>query len=258
VYLGPKRHLSDAALEARFDGRNWRLFSLEARVGETGRLNIDYRPRSEGIVLEARSDDAGETFRAFDWSHKLEGGTITVTAVRRDVDAPLEGTFQIKGYKVSKAPLLARLLQVASLTGIIDVLGTRGLDFVTFDGAFRYNDGLLKIAKSRTFGSSLGITVEGSLDLDDDRADLKGTVVPAYTVNRVLGKIPILGPLLTGGKDEGVFAATYVVTGPLDNPKVKVNPLTALAPGFLRNLFGAIGKAGRPPPEEPSSTPVTQ
>jgi hypothetical protein len=57
-------------------------------------------------------------------------------------------------------------------------------------------------------------------------------------INSVLGNIPIIGKLLTGGKNEGIFAAKYVVKGRLENPRVSVNPLSALAPGFLRNLIG--------------------
>jgi uncharacterized protein YhdP len=132
------------------------------------------------------------------------------------------------------------LLQVASLTGIFNAL-QRGLDFTSFDGTFRYQDGILRFDRSRAYGSSIGITTEGLLDLEEDIADLKGTVVPAYTVNRVLGQIPILGPILTGGKDEGVFAASYGVSGPLEDPIIAVNPLSALAPGFLRKLFDVIG-----------------
>ncbi|MED6311114.1 MAG: AsmA-like C-terminal domain-containing protein, partial [Pseudomonadota bacterium] len=105
------------------------------------------------------------------------------------------------------------------------------------------------------YGSSIGITVEGALDLEEDIAELKGTVVPAYTVNRVLGQIPILGPILTGGENEGVFAASYAVNGPLEDPAIAVNPLSALAPGFLRKLFDAIGGDTEP---SPSAAPEKQ
>ncbi len=245
VSAGPARRFADLRLEASYDGRRWRRLRLEAMVSERGGLRIDYGPEGDGMRLELGSDDAGAMFKALDWTDKMEGGTITISARRVAPDTPLVGKVKIKRYKVTKAPMLARLLQVASLTGIFDVLGRRGLDFVRFDGRFVYDDGQLEIAKSRTYGSSIGITVEGNVDLEDGLADLRGTVVPAYTVNRVLGKIPILGPLLTGGKDEGVFAATYVVKGPLEHPEVKVNPLSALAPGFLRNLFNVIGGEGK-------------
>ncbi len=71
--------------------------------------------------------------------------------------------------------------------------------------------------------------------------DLTGVVVPAASTNRVLGNIPVLGQLLTGGEGQGLFAVTYDVAGPLDAPEVGVNPLSALAPGFLRGLFGRLG-----------------
>ena len=63
--------------------------------------------------------------------------------------------------------------------------------------------------------------------------------MPAYVINSLLGYIPLLGDLFTGGeKGGGVFAATYRMHGPTEEPKVEVNPLSALAPGFLRELFG--------------------
>ena len=84
--------------------------------------------------------------------------------------------------------------------------------------------------------------VEGSFDLEQDTVNIKGTIIPAYTINRVLGVIPVLGRLLTGGKDEGVFAATYKVKGSIENPTITANPLLALAPGFLRSLLGLLGE----------------
>ncbi|MFP3422545.1 AsmA-like C-terminal domain-containing protein, partial [Bacillus sp. SIMBA_161] len=87
---------------------------------------------------------------------------------------------------------------------------------------------------------ALGLTTKGEVDLDAGQLDLTGVVVPAASTNRVLADIPVLGKLLTGGEGEGLFAVTYDVTGPLNQPKVDVNPLSALAPGFLRGLFGRL------------------
>jgi hypothetical protein len=66
---------------------------------------------------------------------------------------------------------------------------------------------------------------------------IAGTLVPAYTLNSVLGNIPVLGNLLLGGEGQGIFAANFRLYGPRDDPKVSVNPLSTLAPGVLRNLF---------------------
>ena len=143
---------------------------------------------------------------------------------------------------MSDAPALARLLQVLSLTGIFSALNQTGLDFVTLDGEFRYFGGVLEVKDTRAFGSSIGITTAGSIFTGANVVRLDGTIVPAYTINQVLGKIPILGQILTGGKSEGVFAANYALSGSLENPEVSVNPLSALAPGFLRNLIGGNAK----------------
>ena len=61
-------------------------------------------------------------------------------------------------------------------------------------------------------------------------------------------KIPILGRLLVGREGEGLFAVTYTMKGDLKDPRVVVNPLSALAPGFLRRMFfiGEPGAEGRP------------
>ena len=66
---------------------------------------------------------------------------------------------------------------------------------------------------------------------------LEGTIVPSYTLNSVVGKVPLLGPLLTGGEGQGVFAARYTIKGDDSSPEVMVNPLAMLTPGFLRSLF---------------------
>lgn len=240
---------------ARFADGELDLLILKAGLPNDKTLQVDYRPDDRGHVLDVKSDDAGQALLALGWSDKLEGGALTISGQRKGPLERLQGKFTLSQFKMSRAPALARLLQVASLTGIFDAL-QRGLDFTSFDGEFGYRDEILQIDRSRAYGSSIGITLDGTLDLEEDIANLKGTVVPAYTVNRVLGQIPIIGAILTGGKDEGVFAASYGVNGPLDDPTIAVNPLSALAPGFLRNIFNLIG-GGSGQTSAPVVTPET-
>ena len=96
--------------------------------------------------------------------------------------------------------------------------------------------GRLTIDRARTFGPALGITLTGVIDRRRESLDMNGTLVPSYTLNSVLGKIPLLGNLFVGREGEGVFAATFSVKGPASGPVVTVNPLSALAPGFLRGI----------------------
>src|SRR5205085_6673847 len=77
-----------------------------------------------------------------------------------------------------------------------------------------------------------------------DRVNLRGTFVPAYTVNNFFSQIPLFGPILGGGSHEGLFAINYRVSGSTTEPKLTINPLSAIAPGFLRQIFGALDGTG--------------
>jgi hypothetical protein len=84
---------------------------------------------------------------------------------------------------------------------------------------------------------SIGLTAKGSISRPDGKLDLAGLIVPVNSVNRVIGAIPLLGDLLTGGPGGGLFAVSYRLAGTSDEPSISVNPLTALAPGALRTLL---------------------
>ena len=94
-----------------------------------------------------------------------------------------------------------------------------------------------------------------TIDLDRQKIDLEGTIVPAYAINSLLGNIPILGNILQGGPGEGLFAATYKINGELAEPQISVNPWAALAPGFLRDIFTKdIDEGGATPPKAPTGS----
>jgi len=95
----------------------------------------------------------------------------------------------------------------------------------------------LRFKNLRTSGGSLGLTAAGTINTATNQINMEGTVVPFSSANRVLGAIPIFGSLLTGGEGGGLFAATYSERGNIQNPDFSVNPLSVLAPGFLRNIF---------------------
>ena len=80
----------------------------------------------------------------------------------------------------------------------------------------------------------------GTLKLGTDRLSINGTVAPAYTVNRVLGRIPVIGQILSGSGSDAALAATFRVNGSMSSPQISVNPLAALVPGMIRDLFSAF------------------
>ena len=168
------------------------------------------------------------------------GGLLRALNLR---DTVLGGTLRIRGEskgRIPKQTMEAKILSAASITGLLDALSGRGIRFDKLKTDITATENVVETDLLQAYGPGLGVTAKGSVDLNAGTVDLEGTVVPAYTVNTILGEIPLLGPLFTGGEGQGLFAFVYFMDGSLDDPVVSVNPLSALAPGFLRALFGGI------------------
>lgn len=208
--------------------------------------------------LTIASSNAGALAKTTGLFDDAEGGTLQIgaTIVNTDDGPEIEGRIEVDNIVVTNVPALARVLTLASLTGILDVLNGEGIAFTKADIPFVFKDQVLSVNEARAFGPSLGITMQGTVDQRSDSIDLYGTIVPAYSINAVLGSIPLLGNLLVGRKGEGIFALNYDVKGPVREPVVTVNPLTALAPGFLRNFFSIFRGIDEPAPD-PNVQPDT-
>jgi hypothetical protein len=267
VYLAEDRSLSNVAVSLRHDGAYWDRVLIDATLPEGQALTVRYQSEAGKHKLSVTSGDAGGVLRAFDIIDNVKGGALNVVGEATDSapGRPLVGQAVINDFRLVRAPVLARLLTLATLTGFVDALTGEGFQFNQFKSDFTKTGGRLDIKLARAHGPSIGLTGSGNADFDANTVDISGTVVPAYALNSILGNIPVIGDLLQGGKGEGIFAATYHASGSLDEPRISVNPLAALTPGFLRNLFdifsgsgdsGAEGDDGAVPnaPPAPSGT----
>ncbi len=243
VLLGDDRYLQDVVAQLRHDGQYWDEIRVEARLQDQQPLTLVYEPVAGGKHrLAVDSTDAGGVLRAFDIARSLKGGVLKIVGEADDAkpERPLIGKAEIADFRVVDAPVLARLLTLATLTGFVDALTGEGFQFDRFKSDYTKTGGRLEIDKARAYGPSIGLTGTGFVDFDSNTLNISGTIVPAYAVNSLLGNIPLIGKLLQGGEGEGMFAATYTMSGPLAEPAISVNPLAAIAPGFLRELFEAM------------------
>lgn len=253
LWLTDSVALEPINLTASRDGAgHWTRAALDGRIGAggggpiiTGRLE----PSQGARLFQVQAGDAGAVAAALDVTDQMRGGTLSLSG-RLLPDDSAEGVLDIDSFRLDDAPVLARILAVAALTGVLDELQGGGLSMSRLHAPFRYDGRTLTLNEARTNGTALGLTAGGAIDLERDRLDLKGVIVPIYAVNAVLGNIPLLGDLLVGEKGGGVFALSYSARGPLDDPAVSVNPLSALTPGFLRGLFDVLpdGGDGTEPP----------
>ena len=101
------------------------------------------------------------------------------------------------------------MLTLASLQGIADLLTGEGIRFNEFEMIFNNKDRLMTIDEIYSLGPSISILMDGYIQ-KDDLVSLRGTLVPATTVNKVIGSIPVIGDLLVGKKaGEGVFGVSF-------------------------------------------------
>ena len=144
-----------------------------------------------------------------------------------------KSTLKIYDFKVKEVPLLAKLLTLASLQGIADLLTGEGIRFDEFEMDYESSKNLTTIKEMYAIGPAISILMEGYIE-KDKLTSLRGTLVPATTINKRISKIPLLGNILIGKKvGEGVFGVSFKIKGPPKNLKTTVNPVKTLTPRFI-------------------------
>lgn len=246
VWLDDRKVLSNVSATVARETDIWRTILVRSILNDDVALEVSLKPESDGNrSLSIKTADAGAVLRAMDVYENMLGGALELTGQFDDSrpERPLNGRLLIRDYRVTKAPALAHLVSIMALTGILDALQGDGLGFAVLDIPFTMQRGVIEITDARAAGTSLGFTASGIFYTHADVVDLQGTVVPAYALNSALGRIPLVGGLFSGGeKGSGLFAANFTLVGPQEDPKITINPLSALAPGFLRQLFGVFGE----------------
>jgi hypothetical protein len=238
VILAKDETLAPVNLQAESDGLH--IARADVKAGAKGEVSATIVPVPGGRTLTVDSADSGAVLLAAGVADNIRGGKLRVDGFYDDTKphSPLQGTATLAQFRITDAPAIGRLLKAMTLYGAIDLLRGPGLGFQQAVAPFHYQQQVLQLDGARAFSASLGLTAKGKIDLLAHTADVTGTIVPAYFFNQLPGLIPILGKLFSPEKGGGVFAARYSVSGPLADPKVGVNPLSALTPGFLRGIFG--------------------
>ena len=89
------------------------------------------------------------------------------------------------------------LVAAVKAAELVDVLRGPGIGFSKLVGPFSLHDDVIQLSDARAFSASLGLTLKGRLDLDAERMDMEGTIVPAYFFNSMLGNVPLVGKLFS-------------------------------------------------------------
>ena len=142
-------------------------------------------------------------------------------------------SLNIFDFKVKEMPALTKLLSLASLQGIADLMTGEGIRFNEFEMNFKNENKLMTIDEIYAIGPAISILMNGYIE-SKKLVSLRGTLVPATTLNKVIGSLPLIGKILVGKKTgEGVFGVSFKIKGPPKNLKTTVNPIKTLTPRFI-------------------------
>jgi hypothetical protein len=231
---------------------------LSRRGGELAQARADAKigsavvslRRDENGVLRLETTDAGGLVRFFNLYSHLEGGTLNL--VTRNVGGRQEGEAVVRDFVLRNEPALRQLVvagEAPALSGglqngvsanPVPHIDPDAVPFQKMTAKFSKSAGRVDLREAVIYDLQMGLTTEGYIDYAHDRIDLNGTFVPAYQVNNLVTHIPFVGLLLGGGTNEGMFGVNYRLTGATSAPVLTINPFSAMTPGFLRKVFGAI------------------
>jgi hypothetical protein len=235
LYLAeaPAPALTGFALTAQ--GRGATLVQAQ---GTADGLSLSVAPQtgtSSAVVLHAA--DTGSLLRVLGGYQHLQGGTLELHA-EYDGSQPITGKASLTEARFADAPDVTKVLQALSLYGVAEAAFGPGLMISHAEIPFTLQDDVLTLHGARAYSSSLGFTANGSIDLANNTCDLDTTVVPVYALNALPGKIPLIGRLFSPEQGGGLLAMRAHISGPIGHADVRINPLSALTPGFLRSIFG--------------------
>jgi hypothetical protein len=211
-------------------------------AGQLGGGSLEGRSSGDDVrLISVRSGDAGAMLRFLDIYNRVGGGALTLDVAPGDIT---KGRLRLQNFQVIGDQQLASVAHGPRSQA-------RGMNFIKMDAKFSATDGRIQIDDCVVYGNELGATLSGEINYAANQVGIRGTFLPAYAINNLFGKLPLIGTILGGGSKEGLLGITFELEGPWTAPAMKVNPLSAVAPGFLRKLF-EFREKDAPTPAKPA------
>ena len=168
----------------------------------------------------------------------FEDGVLDFYSIKKNDTS--QSILTIENFKIQEVPVLAKLLTLASLQGIADLLTGEGIRFTDFEMKFSNKKSIMTIEELYAIGPAISILMDGYIE-SKKLVSLRGTLVPATTINKTISSIPLIGKILVGEKTgEGVFGVSFKIKGPPNNLKTSVNPIKTLTPRFITRTLEKI------------------
>lgn len=186
-------------------------------------------PVQTGTAIRITSQDAGAALALWGVYPAGRGGALDLLLTPQETAGHYLGNIKMKGLRVQSSSILAELLNAISVVGLLEQLAGQGILFNTVSADFLLTPTGVELRDGVATGGALGVTMQGVYQFGDRSLQMQGVISPIYLING-------LGAVVSK-RGEGVLGFNFTLGGTADEPKVQVNPLSVLFPGFLRNIF---------------------
>ena len=201
-------------------------------------FTIDSTP--SGKVTTLFMDKAKPIINRYKFIEGFEDGLLDFNSTQKGKEKI--STLKIYDFKLKELPVLTKILTLASLQGIADILSGEGIRFDEFEMNFGSKDNLITIKEIYAIGPAISILMNGYIE-KNKLISLRGSLVPATTINKAIKSIPLLGDILVGSKTgEGVFGVSFKIKGPPNKLDTTVNPIKTLTPRFITRTLEGLKK----------------
>ena len=221
------KEISNANLDAKFTNDS-KKFKFTINSKEGNKITTLFLDNAKPIVRRYKFIKGFEDGILDFYSFKNKDGT--------------NSTLKIYDFKLKELPTLTKILTLASLQGIADILSGEGIRFNEFEMNFKNKKNMMVIDEIYAIGPAISILMSGYVE-EKKLISLRGTLVPATTINKAISSIPVLGKILVGTKTgEGVFGVSFKIKGPPKKLETSVNPIKTLTPRFITRTLENIKK----------------
>ena len=240
VYLDKNNFINNLKGLISFDKSEISELNLESKFSNQKSIKLTIKKIGEEKITTLFSQEAKPLVDRYKFIKGFEEGNLDFYSIKKN--GITNSTLIIDNFKIQEIPALAKLLTLASLQGIADLLTGEGIRFTDFEMKFSSKDKLMTINEMYAIGPAISILMDGYIE-SRKLISLRGTLVPATTVNRTISSIPIIGDILVGKKvGEGVFGVSFKIKGPPDDLETTVNPIKTLTPRFITRTLEKIKK----------------
>ena len=184
--------------------------------------------------LEIYSDLTKPLLSDYNFFNGLSGGKLFYSAIIEENNT--NSKLNIETFKVVNAPGLVKLLSLADLRGLADLAEGEGLTFDILEIEMEKTKDELKLKEILALGPSISVLMEGYQT--STVTSLRGTLVPAKTLNKLISKIPLIGDIIIPKEiGEGLFGISFKMKGPSGKVKTTINPIRTLTPRFIQKII---------------------